>query len=141
MGVEMHALDQAAEALRRNRALIEEEGLRVNFITEVRFVRADENWMSPATGRDSCQLGAYMARAPGIERYFDGFQASMKDLGGRPHWGKEFKTTPAELATMYPRFDDFRAKVRELDPNQVLRSRFIDRLMIGSEPVDESRPI
>ncbi len=121
-------LDRAAEALRQARALIDDGGMRVNFIVEARFVRADDNWMSPATGRDSCQLGAYMARAADIERYFEAFQTAMKALDGRPHWGKEFQVTTAELATMYPRFEAFRAKARELDPERVFRSRFLDRL-------------
>jgi xylitol oxidase len=73
-------------------------------------------------------MGAYMARAPGIEAYFDGFAEAMKELGGRPHWGKEFRVTPSELASMYPRFEQFRAAVREMDPQKVFRSRFVDRL-------------
>src|SRR5690606_18918284 len=63
-------LAEAAAALRANKDLIASSGVRVNFITEVRFVRADDAWLSPANGRDSCQLGAYMAEAPGIVRYF-----------------------------------------------------------------------
>ncbi len=121
-------LGRAGEALRRTRELIETHGLWVNFITEVRFVRGDDGWMSPATGRDTCQLGAYMAEAPGVERYFELFQAAMKTLDGRPHWGKEFHTSTAELAAAYPDFERFRTLARQLDPDGVFQNRFVARL-------------
>ena len=122
-------VSHSGEALRRTRALIEELGVRVNFITELRFVRGDEGWLSPASGRDSCQLGAYMAQAEGIERYFRGFEERMRELGGRPHWGKEFHATPDELREMYPQLNAFVAAVREHDPDGVFRNRFLDRVM------------
>jgi sugar-1,4-lactone oxidase-like protein len=120
-------LDQAAEALRRTKALVD-GGIAVNFIVEVRFVRADDGWMSPASGRDTCQLGAYMADAPGIQDYFDGFAAAMKELGGRPHWGKELRCTPEEIRGMYEHAEDFASTVRELDPDGVFTNPFVDRL-------------
>ena len=119
--------EDAAEALRRTKALID-GGLSVNFIVEVRFVRGDDAWMSPATGRDSCQLGAYMAEASGIQRYFDGFEAAMKELGGRPHWGKELTCSPDEVRAMYPQAAAFDAKARELDPDGMFTNRFLDRI-------------
>ncbi len=121
-------LESTAEALRRARELIESRDLRVNFITEVRFVRGDDAWMSPASERDSCQLGAYMAQADGIEDYFDGFEAAMKDLEGRPHWGKESRCTPEEVATMYPRAPEWLREVRRLDPDGVFANRYLERL-------------
>lgn len=121
-------VELAGEALRRARALVEREGLRVNFINELRFVAADDGWMSPAGGRDSCQLGAYMAQAPGIDRFFSGFEAEMKQLGGRPHWGKEFRAGPEEILAMYPKAAEFFAKARELDPDGLFRNRFVERI-------------
>ena len=52
----------------------------------------------------------------------------MKTLGGRPHWGKTFRITPAQLAAIYPDFQRFRDLVTRLDPYQVFRNRFIERL-------------
>jgi len=121
-------VEQTAEALRRTRALILDGGIRVNFIVEVRFVKADGGWMSPATGQDVCQLGAYMAEAPGIQEYFDGFEAAMKDLGGRPHWGKELRCAPDEIRGMYPKAEAWAATVRELDPDGVFTNPYIDAL-------------
>ena len=61
------------------------------------FVAADEPWMSPAFGRDTAYVGAYMARAAGIERYFSAFEREMLALGGRPHWGKQFGASAAQI--------------------------------------------
>jgi L-gulono-1,4-lactone dehydrogenase len=121
-------VEQAAEALRQTRALIEQGGLRVNFITEVRFVRGDAGWMSPASGSDVCQLGAYMADASGIQTYFDSFEAAMKALGGRPHWGKELSCSAEEIRGMYPRAADWGIEVRRLDPDGVFTNPFLERL-------------
>jgi L-gulono-1,4-lactone dehydrogenase len=120
-------LAATAEALRVNRQLIAATGVRVNFITEVRFVRGDDAWLSPASGRDSCQIGGYMAEAPGIDRYFAEFEQAMRSLDGRPHWGKEFQVTTEQLRAMYPKFDGFCETARELDPDGVFRGRFLDR--------------
>jgi len=57
-----------AEALQRTRALVERDGLRVNFIVELRFVAGDDAWMSPDYRRDSAHLGAYMAPARDLPR-------------------------------------------------------------------------
>lgn len=122
-------VERSAEAFARNRAVIEDSGVRVNFVTELRFVKGDGAWMSPASERDSCQLGAYMAEAPGIDQYFADFEAAMKALGGRPHWGKEFSATPEQLRGMYPQAEAFVAAARELDPDGVFRNRFLDRVM------------
>ncbi len=122
-------LEHAGEAMQRIRTLIEQLGVTVNFITEVRFVKADDAWMSPASERDSCQLGAYMADAPGIDAYFSGFEQEMRQLGGRPHWGKEFTVDGPMLCEMYPRMQQFIELARELDPDGVLRNPFLDRVL------------
>lgn len=122
-------LAEAATALRANAELIARSGVRVNFITELRFVRADDAWLSPASGRDSCQIGAYMAEAQSIDRYFAQFEQAMRELGGRPHWGKEFRVSAEQLRGMYPRFDEFCEAVAALDPDGLFRGRFLARVL------------
>lgn len=53
----------------------------------------------------------------------------MKALGGRPHWGKIFHLTSAEVAEMYPESGAFNAIRREMDPkgtfaNELVRGFF-----------------
>jgi L-gulono-1,4-lactone dehydrogenase len=119
----------AGEALLRLRALIAEHGLGVNFVQELRFVAADDLPMSPATGRDSCYIGAYTAAPRDAGRYFAAFEMLMAELGGRPHWGKLFERTPAQLAAIYPGWSDFCALRAELDPDERLVNPFISRVL------------
>ncbi|PWI14592.1 FAD-binding protein [Streptomyces sp. Act143] len=93
---------------------------------EVRTVAADEQWLSPAYGRDSVALhftwiedtAAVMPVVRRLEEVLDG-------LGARPHWGKVFTTPGAALRERYPRLDDFRALARDLDPSGKFVNGFV----------------
>ncbi len=58
--------------------------------------------MSPAHGHDVCQIGAYTANSADLPTHFQGFEARMLKLGGRPHWGKEFDADGATICSRYP---------------------------------------
>ncbi len=118
----------AAEALGEMRQLIARERLRVNFIVEVRFAAGDDAMLSPAHGRATCHLGAYMFRSPGWERYFDAFEDLMIARGGRPHWGKARRIEPAHLRTVYPEYDAFDGIRRRLDPLGIMSNAFVRRV-------------
>lgn len=119
----------AESALEQVRALIEWEQIPVNFITEVRFVAGDHNWLSPAYGRDSCQLGAYIGDSPHGRRYFEGVEAIALRMGARPHWGKTFFAARDQLRELYPRFDAFLAVRDRLDPDRVFQNNFTRRVL------------
>ncbi len=122
-------VEHTAEALKKLRELIDREGLKVGFITEVRFVKGDDNWMSPAYGRDTCQLGAYCHHGRDADRYFAGVRELMSQFDGRPHWGKELDLTPEEVDRAYPKAKDFRKLAFELDPEGVFTNTFLDRVL------------
>lgn len=123
------AVEQAPEALDRVRSMIlEASGYRVNFPFEVRFVAADDIPLSPAFGRDSCYLGAYVASRKWAPAYFADFEALMAEYAGRPHWGKTFTRSHPQLRALYPRFDSFEGLRREHDPAGVFRNPFVDRV-------------
>ena len=95
-------------------------------VCEVRTVAADEQWLSPAYGRDSVAVhftwirdtAAVMPVVEQVERALDRFDA-------RPHWGKLFSTPPHTLRTRYPRLADFAALARSLDPDGVFTNTFV----------------
>ena len=66
--------------------------MRVHFPVEVRFVQADEIYLSPASGRDSCYINVIMYRPYGkhveYQSYWDAYEKIMREAGGRPHWAK-----------------------------------------------------
>lgn len=122
-------IERAVEAMGALRELVDREGLRLNFPIGVRFTRGDDLWMSPAYGRASCFVGLMQAGGgPRVERAFAAFESLMKRLGGRPHWGKIFRATPAELRAMYPdTYERFAALLARTDPTGAFRTPFVDR--------------
>ena len=122
-------LAQAQEAYDRVVKLVVGERLAANFPLEIRFVRGDQGWLSPAYGGDACQIGAYTTDGPGRERYFAGFWECMAGLDARPHWGKELHHTARELAPLYPRFQDYLALRDELDPDRVFDNAFLRQVL------------
>jgi L-gulonolactone oxidase len=121
----------AGEAFAATVELIEREAHLVNFLVEVRFVRGDAGWLSPAHGGDVCQLGAYAAQLPPprIDDYFAAFWRAMTKLGARPHWGKEMLHGADELRPLYPRFAEFVALRDRLDPRRVFGNAFLERTL------------
>ncbi|KAK2608437.1 D-arabinono-1,4-lactone oxidase [Conoideocrella luteorostrata] len=59
----------------------------------------------------------YWSDPPCRERYYEAFEWLMKDLGGRPHWAKNFETHRPDIEAMYgDNLDDFR-RIRDMvDP-------------------------
>ena len=121
-------VEAAEEALERMRRRIRMDRHRVNFITEVRFVAADDIWLSPAYERDSCQIGAYIGETPGWRDYFEAFEAIADRLDARPHWGKCFFADTARLSAVYPRLEDFDTLRRRHDPDGIFENAFIERV-------------
>lgn len=103
--------------------------VRANFIAELRYVAGDQGWLSPAYGGDTVQLGAYTALEADRDRYFDGFWDELAGLPARPHWGKAMAQSAADLAPLYPRWDDFAALRKELDPAGVFTNPFLDHVL------------
>ncbi len=122
-------LDHAAELLREIDAAIRDEGIRVNFPCEIRFVQGDDAWMSPAYGRDTCQIGFYQAESADLTRYFQRATELASRHDGRPHWGKETTMSGDAIRAAYPMSDRFLELRRELDPHGTLSNPFLDRVL------------
>ncbi|HKV83555.1 MAG TPA: D-arabinono-1,4-lactone oxidase, partial [Ktedonobacterales bacterium] len=117
------------------RACIEKHRFRVNFPVECRFVRGDDIWLSPAYGRDSAYLAVHMYRGMAYKDYFQAMEAIFRRHDGRPHWGKMHTRTAAELAALYPHWEDFRRVRAALDPNGLFLNDYLRRLFAADEPV------
>ncbi|KAF4509922.1 hypothetical protein G6O67_001856 [Ophiocordyceps sinensis] len=60
----------------------------------------------------------YLRDPPCRRRYYEAFEWLMRDMGGRPHWAKNFAVARPDLEAMYgPRLDDFRRVRDRLDPD------------------------
>jgi L-gulono-1,4-lactone dehydrogenase len=122
-------LGEAGALLLEVQRAIERHRIVVNFPCELRFVAADDAWMSPAYGRDTCQVGFYQAASPHLDAYFERVEGLAAARGARPHWGKEFSIPGERVRAAYPMADRFLALRRELDPHGTLQNRFLDRVL------------
>lgn len=122
-------LAAGGEAFERTVKLIDRVGLRVNHLVELRYVRGDGGWMSPAYGGDVVQLGAYTGLRGHRRAYFDEFWREMRPLGARPHWGKELDHGALEIGSLYPMADRFVAARDEIDSGRVYANQFLDRVL------------
>ncbi len=100
---------ELAEAIRHRKVL----GI---YPLEMRFIKADESWLSPFYQRDSVSIAVHQYHKQPHEELFGLAESIFARYGGRPHWGKLHGSKAAELARLYPRFDDYRALRRRLDP-------------------------
>lgn len=119
----------AREAVERVLEIASRPEYRVCFPIEVRFVAGDDAMLSPAHGRDSAYVAVHHDHLGDWQPYFDAVAAVMADYGGRPHWGKRHSLTAAELAGLYPRFDDFGALRARLDPEGAFANPYLARVL------------
>ena len=98
-------------------------------IAEVRAVRGDDLWLSPAYGRDTVTfhftwLDAEAEVAPVMKLV----EQALFPLGARPHWGKLTAAAPADLVARYERGPDFASLMRAVDPDRKFTNSFVDGL-------------
>jgi L-gulonolactone oxidase len=122
-------VDALPEALTDFERLIARHRLHVDMVQEVRFVAPDDCHLSPAHGRESCQLGAYISNPRDRDAFFAGFEALALAADGRPHWGKLFNVGALELAPRFLHWDRFQELRRRFDPDRVFASAFTRRVL------------
>jgi alditol oxidase len=101
--------------------------------SEIRTVAADEAWLSTAYHQDSVALHFTWILDPGAVRpVIAAVERELVPLGARPHWGKISGMAPQAVWARYPRWDDFRALARSLDPAGKFRNDFMDTYFPGT---------
>jgi len=120
------ALPDAFAGLRK---AVERHGRAVTFPVEVRVAAADDIPLSTASGRDSAYLAVHVHRGEPHEAYFGAVEAVLRDLDGRPHWGKLHTRAAADLRPAYPGFDAFVALRDRLDPERRFSNAYLERVL------------
>lgn len=108
--------EQGIPALREVLAALEANHPEVFFPIEFRYVQGDDIWLSPFYGRDTCSIAVHRYFEEDYRPYFRTIEPILRKHHGRPHWGKLNTLGRDELRALYPRWDDFAAVRRELDP-------------------------
>lgn len=119
----------AAEAVKGVRQIADDPALRVAMPIEVRFVAADDAFLSPSEGRDTCYIAVHAFEKMPWTEYFAAVEDLMRGFEGRPHWGKRHGLGAAELGPLYPRRDDFLAVRDRFDPDRLFTNRYIQTVL------------
>ena len=99
---------------------------------EVRTVASDEQWLSPSYGRYTVAAHfTWVADTAAVLPVVRRLEEALRPFEARPHWGKVFTTPATVLGRLYPRLDDFRALVRELDPAGKFTNAFVRDVVSG----------
>jgi xylitol oxidase len=105
-------------------------------ISEIRTIAADDLWMSPCYKQPSVSIHftwkqdwpAVKSLLPVIERELGPFQA-------RPHWGKLFTISPADIHARYQRLPEFLETRTKYDPHGKFRNEFLNRNIFANKTV------
>ena len=119
--------------LQELRAFVDRSGLILSFPVEVRVAAPDDVWMSTAYERESAYVAVHVYRGQPFQPYFDGVEAIMSAVGGRPHWGKRHSLDAQVLGERYPHHADFVALRDRLDPEGRFANAYLDRVL-GTPP-------
>jgi FAD-linked oxidoreductase len=101
------------------RSVIKQKKFQTLFPVEIRFVKKDPIWLSPAYDRDSVYFAVHTYISEDYRPYFDCMEAIFQKHGGRPHWGKWHTMNAEKLRKVYPKFDDFLKVRAEFDPQGI----------------------
>ncbi|HEV3356294.1 MAG TPA: D-arabinono-1,4-lactone oxidase [Pseudonocardiaceae bacterium] len=98
-------------------------------VSEIRVVRADDLWLSPAYHRDSVTFHfTWIEDALAVAPVLAQVEQRLVPLGARPHWGKLTSIPAADIAANYPCANDFAALLRRFDPDGKFRNSYVDDL-------------
>lgn len=100
-------------------ALLElRETIRPPLLTiEIRCVAADSMWLSETGGQECVAFHFTWERdIARVEPVLRAVERALAPYDARPHWGKVFTLSDAELARLYPRRGDFAGLVERHDP-------------------------
>jgi len=114
-------------ALREIRTTLEKQHPEVFFPIEVRYVAADDIWLSPFYQRETCSIAVHRYFEEDYRPYFATIEPILRKHGGRPHWGKLNTLQQQDFRQLYPRWDDFVAARQAMDPG----GRFLNPYLAG----------
>lgn len=96
-------------------------------ITELRTIKADDLWLSPAYKQDSVAIHfTWKPEWPEVSQILPIIERELAPYNPRPHWGKLFTLAPKELQSRYEKLPDFVALAKQFDPDGKFRNEFLN---------------
>lgn len=102
-------------------------------ISEIRAVASDKLWMSPCYEQPSVTIHfTWKQDWPAVSKLLPVIEKELAVFEARPHWGKLFAMSPAELKSRYKRLSDFVQLSRKYDPRGKFHNAFLERNIFSS---------
>ena len=96
-------------------------------VSEIRTLRADDLWLSPAYGRDSVAFHfTWTANESAVLPAVAAIEERLMPLDPRPHWGKISAMAPRKVISSYERAPDFEQLMVQHDPTFKFRNDFVN---------------
>lgn len=126
-----HALPlaSAGTALRELSGILRRCAVYSPYSLLIRSSRGDDAPLSPGYGRDTAYVNLTIPRTAGYLELLRAIEQPLRDLGGRPHWGKSHTATADWLSTAYPEWDLFQQIRGKLDPEGRFANDYLIRVL------------
>jgi len=101
-------------------------------ISEIRTIAADDLWMSPCYKQPCVTIHfTWKQDWPSVSRLLPVIERELAPFNPRPHWGKLFTMTPAQLHSSYQKLPAFVQLSRKYDPQGKFRNEFLNTNVFG----------
>ena len=124
------AAEHAVPCMEALRDLLINEFPDVQWPIEMRYLAADDVWLSQAYQQATVTLSVHQDVRLDETAYFKACEELFLSFDGRPHWGKVHYLNGDKLASQHPRWSDWWAVRNELDPDGV----FLNDYLLGLRP-------
>jgi len=107
------------------------------YVSEIRTMKADELWLSPAYGRDTVAIHFTWKREDAVLAHLPLIDAALAPFHARPHWGKMFtlgddgSADARSFDSLYPKLPQFRQLADALDPEGKFRGDYLQRTVFA----------
>ncbi len=102
-------------------------------ISEIRTIAADDLWMSTCYHQPSVTIHfTWKQDWPAVSRLLPIIEKELSPFKPRPHWGKLFTMSAAEVRSRYEKLPDFIQLVTKYDPKGKFRNEFLNTYLFGA---------
>ena len=101
-------------------------------ISEIRSIKSDDLWLSPAYGRESIALHfTWKQDWENVRKLLPKIERALLPFGVRPHWGKLFTFQYDYLNSQYEKMGDFQSLMKKYDPKGKFINDFLASNILG----------
>lgn len=102
------------------------------FISEIRTIAADDLWMSPCYKKNCVAIHTtWKQEWDTVINLLPQMEALLAPFNARPHWGKLFTISPSVLQQRIEKLEDFKALVKQYDPEGKFRNEFLEKNVLA----------